>query len=457
MAGTNASRQLQADNTRSGAEGPHDCPDQRGQRRRRRTLLLVVVPLAGLLSAPMWLPGVVERTCNPVHAPAVPVVVTDADRELHGRLLIADLHADSLLWDRDLAVRGTRGQADLPRLIEGNVALQVFSAVTQAPAGGDAARSADDLDRVTPLVISQLWPTRTWDSRLQRAMYQAFLLHDLQLREGGRFAILRTATDLQRFLERRAAGGDGAPRLAGLLALEGAQPLEGSLTNLELLHAAGYRMLGLAHLTDNEVAASVHGLAHARTTGSAHARGATNAADAHSGGASGADRMPDAPDGLTDFGRQVIARAQELGMLIDVAHSSPGTIDDVLAITKAPVIASHTGVRGTADDPRNLSDAQLDGIARSGGLVGIGFWRTAVGSEDPRDIVRAIRHAADRVGVEHVALGSDFDGSVATPFDASGLVQLTALLRADGFADNDIAAIMGGNVLALLAATLPAR
>jgi len=393
-------------------------------RRRRTWLLLIGVPVAGLISAPMWLPGVVERTYNRVHPPAVPVVVTDADRALHGRLLIADLHADSLLWDRDLAVRSTRGHSDLPRLVEGNVALQVFSAVTQAPGGCDDGCDADDLDRVTPLVICELWPTRTWGSRLQRAMYQAFLLQDLELRSQGRFGIVRSAASLQRFLERRAAGGDGAPRVAGLLALEGAQPLEGSLNNLELLHAAGYRMLGLAHLTDNEVAASVHGVGHA---------------------------------GLTAFGRQAVARAQELGMLIDVAHSSPATIDDVLAITKGPVIASHTGVRGTADDPRNLSDAQLDGIAKSGGLVGIGFWRTAVGSEDPADIVRAIRYAADRIGAAHVALGSDFDGSVAVPFDAAGLVQLTALLRADGFSDDDIAAIMGGNVLALLAATLPAR
>ncbi|HTE05538.1 MAG TPA: membrane dipeptidase [Planctomycetota bacterium] len=392
---------------------------------RRRTLLLVLlVPLLALAVAPLWLPGVVERTYNPVHPPAAPVAVSDADRALHARLLVADLHADSLLWDRDLLARGTRGHADLPRLLEGNVALQVFSAVTQAPAGGDSGRGQEDLDRVTPLIVAELWPARTWGSRLQRAMYQAFLLQQVEARSEGAFVVIHSAAGLQHYLERRAAGGAVAPRLAGVLALEGAQALEGSLTNLELLHAAGYRVLGLAHLTDNEVAGSVHG----RTQG-----------------------------GLTPFGRLVVARAEELGMLIDVAHSSPATIDDVLALARGPVIASHTGVRGTADNPRNLSDAQLDGIAKSGGLVGIGFWEVAVGGEDPRDIVRAIRYAADRIGTAHVALGSDFDGSVATPFDASGLVQLTALLRADRFTDDDIAAIMGGNVLSLLAATLPPR
>src|SRR4029077_3892040 len=105
----------------------------------------------------------------------------------------------------------------------------------------------------------------------------------------------------------------------------------------------------------------------------------------------------------------------------------------VLTMPTRPVVASHTGVRGTADNARNLSDDQLRGITLTGGVVGIGFWDTATGGDDVAAIARAIAYAVDKAGAEHVGLGSDFDGAVTVPIDATGLVLLTEALLELGF------------------------
>ena len=142
-------------------------------------------------------------------------------------------------------------------------------------------------------------------------------------------------------------------------------------------------------------------------------------------------------------------------MIVDLAHGSDQVVDDVLAMATRPVVVSHTGVRGTCDNRRNLSDDQLRAIARNGGLVGIGFWQTAVCGTDAAAIARAIRYTADLIGVDHVALGSDFDGATRTPFDASGLVKLTEALLAAGFSREDVAKVMGGNEIRFLMENLP--
>ena len=120
-----------------------------------------------------------------------------------------------------------------------------------------------------------------------------------------------------------------------------------------------------------------------------------------------------------------------------------------------PVLVSHTGVEGTCPGTRNLSDRHLQAIAASGGVIGIGYWSTAVCDTSVAAIVKAIRYSVDLIGVDHVALGSDFNGTVHTPFDVSGLAQLTEGLQSVGFSAEEIAAIMGGNVQRLLLASLP--
>src|SRR5262249_28433878 len=159
--------------------------------------------------------------------------------------------------------------------------------------------------------------------------------------------------------------------------------------------------------------------------------------------------------GLTNFGREWVKRMEAKHMLIDLAHASPATLRDVTAMATQPLIVSHTGVKGTCDNPRNLSDNELRAVAKTGGLIGIGLWPTATCGTDARAAARAVRHTVSIVGADHVALGSDFDGAVTTPFDASGWVLLTDALLQEGFSEDQIRQIMGGNVVRVLLKVLP--
>jgi microsomal dipeptidase-like Zn-dependent dipeptidase len=144
-----------------------------------------------------------------------------------------------------------------------------------------------------------------------------------------------------------------------------------------------------------------------------------------------------------------------LGGIVDLAHASETTVDEVLAMPSVAVMVSHTGVDGTCPGERNLSDHQLAGIAAHDGVIGIGFWRGAVCGDDAAAIARAMRHAVGVAGIDAVALGSDFDGAVRTPFDAAGMVYMTEALLAEGFDASEIARIMGLNVLEFFLRSLP--
>ena len=381
----------------------------------------VTIVLAAVVAVVFFgvLPREAAKRNNPV-AELPPYPVSAAAGELHASLFVADLHADSLLWGRDLLVHDTIGQLDIPRLIKGNVGLQVFSAVTQVPFNRNLREnSSDSADIITLLAVAGRWPVRTWTSVKQRALYLADKLQVFADNSDGQLLLVRSQADLRRYLSGRTRN---SAMVAGLLALEGAQVLEGEVRNVDVMHAAGYRMLGLVHLFDNATGGSAHG---------------------------------EQKQGLTAFGRAVVERAEALHMLVDMAHASPEMFDDVLAMVTRPVVSSHTGVQGTCEGSRNLTDAQLRAIAATGGVIGIGYWPNASCGEDLAAIIRSMRYTADLVGVEHLALGSDFDGSVQTPFDTAGVAQLTAGLLADGFTEQDVAKIMGGNVLRLLQTTLP--
>src|SRR5262245_14807677 len=214
---------------------------------------LVVLVTAVMVAAP----GLVERRYNPVlrraqHAPSARAT------SLHRRLTIVDLHADSLLWGRDLDRRGDRGHVDEPRLIEGNVAVEAFTVVTKTPRGLNVFRNDDRSDMITPLAIAQRWPPRTWGSLRERALYQARRLQETADRSQGRLTVLRTRDDLARYLERRRR----EPSItAGLIGLEGAHALEGDLGAVDTLFAAGFRMIAPTHFFDTEWAGSAHGVA----------------------------------------------------------------------------------------------------------------------------------------------------------------------------------------------------
>ncbi|HEX8559591.1 MAG TPA: membrane dipeptidase [Pyrinomonadaceae bacterium] len=345
-------------------------------------------------------------------------VASERARALHAGLAVADMHADTLLWDRDLLERSWRGHVDVPRLAEGGVALQVFGVVTKTPFFSNYESNEDGANAVTALGVAERWPPRAWGSLLERALYQSRRLHEAAGRSRGRLVVVRTARDLAEFLGRR---GREPGAVAALLGAEGAYALDGDVANVDALFGAGFRMMAPTHFTDNEWGGSAHGAA---------------------------------KTGLTERGRELVRRMEARGMLVDLAHASAATFDDVAAMATRPLVVSHTGVRGTCDNGRNLSDEQLRKVAASGGVVGVGYWEAATCGTDARAVARAARHAAGVMGVGHVALGSDFDGAVTTPFDATGVVEVTDALLAEGFTEEEVRAVMGGNLLRLLAETL---
>jgi membrane dipeptidase len=143
---------------------------------------------------------------------------------------------------------------------------------------------------------------------------------------------------------------------------------------------------------------------------------------------------------------------ETLGMVVDVAHASHAAMADVLAMATRPVVFSHGGVQATCKVNRNLTDDEIRGIAKTGGVIGIGYWAGAICSTHPKDVARAIAYVRDLVGIEHVGLGSDFDGATTTAFDASQVVAVTQALLNIGFSETDIRKVMGGNVLRVLRA-----
>lgn len=373
-------------------------------------LALVVLAAAAFF---VLAPGMIERDMNKVDGqPLIPV--SEEAKALHATLTIVDLHSDTLLWDRDLLDRAYQGHEDLPRMEEGNVALQVFSSVTKTPKGQNYDANSAETDNIAALTIAQLQPIRTWTSLLQRSLYHGEKLDRAAAESDGRLMKVAQPQDVQALLARR----DDAPSPVGaMLSIEGLQNLEGDLANLDRLHAAGFRMAGLTHFFDNDLAGSMHGIE---------------------------------KGGLTPKGREAIRKMEAIGMIVDIAHCSHACVADILAMAQRPVVSSHGGVQATCQVNRNLSDEEIRGVARTGGVIGIGYWDAAVCGTSPRDAARAMKHVRDLVGIEHVALGSDYDGATTVRFDTSQLVQVTQALLDEGFTPDEIRAAMGGNALRVL-------
>jgi microsomal dipeptidase-like Zn-dependent dipeptidase len=364
------------------------------------------------------LPPIVERSMNRVTGPQPPQVSARA-ATLHAKLQIADMHADTLMWKRDLLARGDRGQVDLPRLTDGHVALQILSSVTKTPKNQNYDANGADTDNITLLAIAQGQPMRTWHSLIERSLWHSEKLDRFAGRSGGHLRAIRTKLDLSSLLSERVAG----KRVTGaMLSVEGLQDIEGKRTNLDRLYNAGFRMAGLAHFFDNEVAGSMHGLK---------------------------------KGGLTPFGVEIVRAMEAKGMVVDIAHCSHQCVAEVLKMATRPVVSSHGGVQATCKVNRNLTDTEIRGVAATGGVVGIGYWDAAVCDTSPAGIVRAIAHVRDLVGIGHVALGSDYDGAIEARFDTSRLDAITQALIDAGFSDADIAKVMGGNVFRVLAQVLP--
>lgn len=377
-----------------------------------KKLLIILISLLFIYwIATLFVPSIIEKGNNLVKNPP-PYEVSEEALSLFNSLeFVADLHCDALLWGRDLTKKSDYGHVDFPRMQEGNVAFQVFTIVSKSPKGQNMeVNSADAPDNITLLNIAQGRPFSNWFSLMNRTLYQSKKLEDFGNDFNEQFIFIKSKEDLKRLIQARKTDRNV---IGGLLGIEGAHALEGKLENLDKAYEAGVRLIGPMHFFDNEMGGSAHGMS---------------------------------GDGLTDFGKQVIKRMNELNMIIDLAHVSPKMYDDILDYSEKPVMVSHTGIRAVVNSPRNLSDEQIKKLAAKGGIVGIAFFDMVVGDDEIKGIVASMKRVKNLVGVEHVALGSDYDGSVAVPFDITGFPIIVEALLQEGFTHNEVRAIMGENV-----------
>ncbi|SIN61463.1 Zn-dependent dipeptidase, dipeptidase homolog [Parasphingorhabdus marina DSM 22363] len=383
-----------------------------------------LLSLTGLIviAAIAWFtlsPSIFEKQTNMIDGKPLPGIRAEA-QELHDSLFIVDLHSDTLLWKRKITDSVDYGHVDMKRLQQGNVGLQIFSSVTKTPKGQNYDSNSAETDNITLLAISQLQPFRTWFSLFERQMWHMTKLDRAVADSEGQLAAMAVSDNVTalRSLRQSEREQGTQPRTIGVMfSAEGLQTLEGNRENLEKFYNAGMRMAGLVHFFDNELAGSMHG---------------------------------EEKGGLTEFGREIVRDMEEMGMIVDIAHCSHACVADILAMARRPVVSSHGGVQAVCGVNRNLSDEEIRGVAATGGIIGLGYWDGAMCDTDPKSVAKAVLHVRDLVGIEHAALGSDFDGAVTTRFDTSGIVHVTQALMDAGLSEEEIRAVMGGNALRVL-------
>lgn len=382
------------------------------------TLTIVIILI---VCVRLFMPTVLEKDMNKV-VKLEEIRVSEEAKDFHSTLIVGDWHADSLLWNRDLAERSDFGHVDIPRLQEGNVALQMFTTVTKSPSGLNYDENqADAADNITRIAMLQGWPIDTWSSLTARAIHQASRLADLAKNDSQNFQLIRSQAELESFIARR----NIHPKLVGgLLGTEGSHALDGKIENIQVLYNKGFRMMSLQHFFDNKLGGSLHGTSQ---------------------------------KGLTEFGKQAVKEMLSLDIIVDLSHSSTQTVKDVLAMTDAPMVVSHTGFKGHCDRKRNIDDELMINIAANGGLIAVGFWQEAACGTQPSDIADAIIYGIQLLGEDHISLGSDFDGAVTTGIDASQIAAITQALLEKGVKKEQIAKVMGGNMLAFLTRHLPSH
>lgn len=379
----------------------------------------LAIVLLLLLAVNQFGPEYLEKSVNQIVPAQLPTVSDEADK-LHDSLIIGDWHSDSTLWDRDLTEKSDYGHMDVPRLQAGNVAIQMFTSVTKSPAGQNyESNETSAEDRITSLVVMQAWPIKTWSSLTERAIYQSERLKGFAEKSPDDLKLVLTKADLTAVLAKRTGG---SKQVAALLGTEGSHALDGDLKNVQRLYDHGFRMMSLQHFFDNKLGGSLHG-----TSG----------------------------EGLSEFGRAAVKKINELQIILDVSHSAEQVVKDTLALSTRPLVVSHTGFKGHCDSARNIPDDLMKAIAAKGGLIGVGYWDGAMCEISPKNIVAAMRYGIDLVGVEHVALGSDYDGSTEVQFDTSKLAVLTQEMINAEFTESEIRAVMGENMLRFLQENLP--
>ena len=337
--------------------------------------------------------------------PTARLKVSAEVRAVHDPAIVMDFHSDTLMYIRTLHYDyGKRHhfrpwgfdplltQVDIPRAQEGG------------------------LDAVFMGFV--IHPLSERSGRCYHTVMSMFnTLDRVQKQNPKTVALARSADDIERI----AAEG----KLALLVGLEGGHMLDNSLDHLREYRDRGASYLGIVHQHSIEWAGSDQ-------------------------------KASDKDIGLGEFGRQVVRECNRLGLMVDVSHANEKTFWDVIAAAQAPVIDSHTGCSAVKAHHRNLNDDQLRAIAKTGGVVGIIYYPAYLG---PRmtgtidEVVKTIDHAVEVAGVDHVGLGSDWDGFVSMPkglADASQLPNLTRKLMERGYSAADIHKILGGNMLRVM-------
>lgn len=305
------------------------------------------------------------------------------------------------------------GHIDLPRAKKGGLAGGLCAIYVPTPSPQKNANG----DYNTP----------DMESALKTTLAMAALLTRIERQAEGRLRICRTADDIRNAMK------DGA--FASVLHIEGAEAIGPDLDALYVLHQAGLRTLGPVWSRSNIFA---HGVPF---------------------------RFPSSPDigpGLTDHGKQLIRTCNELRIMVDLSHMNEQGFWDIAAISDAPLVASHSNAHALCTHSRNLTDRQLDAIRDTGGLVGLNFGVLFLRQDGVRnpdtdlsELVRHVDYIVDRIGIDHVALGSDFDGTTipAAMRDAGDLQLLVDALRQAGYDGEALDKICHGNWISVLERT----
>ncbi len=378
-------------------------------------LILVVI----ITAATIIIPKDLDEKFNTVTLQPPYKVSTEAQQLYNSLDFIADMHCDALLWKRDLLKKNVQCSVDIPRMIEANVTLQAFTIVTKAPKNMNFDNNTGETDQITIPYILQRRPISSWFNLTGRALAQCKALHQFEKKSDGKFRVIESSNDLQKYLSDKK---ENKEITAGFLGIEGMHTLNGKLENVDKLYNAGVRMMAPVHFFDNKLGGSAHGVS---------------------------------KEGLTDFGKQVIRKMQEKNMIVDIAHSSPNLLNDIFEISTKPVVSSHTGVQGTCETVRNLSDKHLKKIAETGGLISIAMFKPATCDSTVASSAKAIKYCIDLVGADYVALGSDFDGAIEIHTDITGLPLYVEEMLKLGISEENIRKVMGGNVKRFMLKNLP--
>ncbi len=318
-----------------------------------------------------------------------------ASAGLHFRHGAVDAHCDTVHYFQGVkgsyvfSRRNECAHLDLPRMEEGGVRAQFFALFVEPRYGPCGA-----LKRCIQLLDSYYETVGQCSSRLETV--------------GSYNELLRV---------------NGEGKIAAVLTVEGGEVLEGALEVLRILYRLGIRGLGLTWNNRNQLADGVD--------------------------------EPEGSGGLTRFGREVVKEMNNLGMMIDLAHISEKGFFDVMMLTSGPVIVSHANTRMVCGHRRNLTDEQLRALRENGGVIGISFCPSFIGGEDATldKLLDHFEHAADIAGIDHLGIGSDFDGVEKTiPLleDVSCLPVLTEGFLRRGFSERDVQKILGENFLRVM-------